>query len=349
MENLQPWELAPYLEPAVVDAIAETSDDAPAGPGNLIRTDTVLVADDDAISRKMLESCLRNWKMNVTTAKDGLYAWHELQKPDAPSMIVLDWMMPGLSGIELCRRIRARKAPYYPYVLLLTSRDGNDDLVAGLDAGADDYLTKPFNVSELKARLQVGRRILQLQNELLRKEDELRFRASHDHLTGLWNRGAIFGFMEREVERGRRSAEPLGVLLVDIDHFKSVNDRYGHPAGDAVLRELGQRLRHGMRSYDWAGRYGGEEFLIVLSNCDPDNVAACAERLREAVASLPFHTASADLPVTVSIGTAVTSPEHPFTASQLVGLADEALYRAKDNGRNRVETGDPSVLAPLST
>src|SRR4029077_4846694 len=248
--------------------------------GKIIRMDSVLVADDDPVSRKMLESCLRKWGFNVTSTKDGFEAWQELQHADAPSLIILDWMMPGFSGVELCRKLRARKSGLYPYILLLTSKDGKQDLIEGLDAGADDYLTKPVDVGELKARLSVGSRIVKLHKDLLQKEEELRFEASHDRLTGLWNRGAILDFMEREISRARRGGESLGALMIDIDHFKRVNDNYGHQAGDAVLQQVAKRLSAGLRTYDWLGRYGGEEFIAIVSNCDAATLAMCAERLR---------------------------------------------------------------------
>jgi diguanylate cyclase (GGDEF)-like protein len=307
-------------------------------PEELIRVDSVLVADDDAVSRKMLESYLQKWKLNVTTAKDGLYAWHELQKETAPSLIILDWMMPGITGIELCRRIRARKSSHYPYVILLTARDAKQDLVEGLEAGADDYLTKPFDASELRSRLVVGSRILRLQNELMRKEEELRFQALHDRLTGLWNREAILGFMDREISRGKRSGDFVGVLMLDVDHFKSINDNHGHQVGDVVLHEIGQRLVGGMRSYDWAGRYGGEEFLVLVCNCNAEILAMCAERLRDAISREPIRAAGLELPVTISIGTALSSKGNLLTGDQMVGIADAALYRAKGR-RNCVETG----------
>jgi diguanylate cyclase (GGDEF)-like protein len=193
--------------------------------------------------------------------------------------------------------------------------------------------------------LQVGRRILQLQNDLLRKEEELRFEASHDRLTGLWNRGAILDFMSREVERGKRSGERVGALLIDIDHFKSINDLHGHQMGDTVLREIAQRLVVSLRIYDWAGRYGGEEFLILLANCNADVAAMSAERLRQAIASEPIQVGDLKLNVTISVGTAVSSHEHEVSDDQLIGIADAALYRAKDRGRNCVETGEE---APFS-
>jgi diguanylate cyclase (GGDEF)-like protein len=311
----------------------------PAASGEIIRTDSVLVADDDAVSRAMLQSCLRKWQYNVIAAKDGLHAWHELQKKSAPNLIILDWMMPGFSGVELCRKIRARKTSRYPYVLLLTSKDAKQDLVEALDAGADDYLIKPFDANELRSRLQVGSRILRLQNELLRKEEDLRFEVLHDRLTGLWSRGAILDSLEREIARGKRSGDSVGVLMIDIDHFKTINDSYGHQVGDAVLKEVGQRLVVGTRSYDWAGRYGGEEFLVLLSPCNADTATICAERLRQAIASEPVRVGNLELAVTVSVGAAVSSRERSLTGDQLIGIADEALYRAKNRGRNLVEIG----------
>jgi two-component system cell cycle response regulator len=319
-----------------------TQIDVPLGSapaGQAIRTDSVLVADDDSISRTILESCLRKLKYNVVTAKDGLYAWHELQKEGAPNLVILDWMMPGFSGVDLCRKIRARETSRYPYILLLTSRDTKQDLVEALDAGADDYLVKPFDANELQSRLRVGNRILRLQNELLLKEEQIRFEALHDRLTGLWNRGAILDFLERELARAMRSNGSVGVLLADVDHFKAVNDTHGHQTGDAVLHQVGQRLLQGTRSDDWSGRYGGEEFLVILPNCDADTMAMCGERLREAIASKQILAGHLELSVTVSVGAATWSRQRPLTGAQLIGLADAALYRAKHRGRNCVEIG----------
>jgi diguanylate cyclase (GGDEF)-like protein len=220
---------------------------------------------------------------------------------------------------------------------LLTSKDAKADLVEALDSGADDYLTKPFNISELKARLAVGRRILTLQNELLRKEQELSFQAQHDSLTGLWNRGAIMTFMEREIARSRRCGSQIGVLMLDIDHFKQINDTYGHTTGDKVLVDVGQRLTSGIRTYDWVGRYGGEEFLVLLSDCNTETVKLCAERIREIVADEPVTASGKPLKVTVSVGAALCPNEDSTTCQEFLQLADKALYRAKQNGRNRVE------------
>jgi two-component system cell cycle response regulator len=303
-------------------------------PERIVRTDSVLVADDDGVSRGLLESWLKKWEFSVTTAKDGLHAWQEIQKENAPNLIVLDWMMPGLSGVDVCRKIRARKTARYPYILLLTSKSAKEDVVEGLNAGADDYITKPFAPNELMARLKVGRRILGLQNDLLLKEDELRFAAQHDSLTKLWNHGAILEFLDKEISRARRAKNSVGVLMIDIDHFKRINDTYGHPAGDAILKQVSQRLTEATRTYDWVGRYGGEEFLVVVSDSDAEKVAICAERLREAVAATPISALGTDVQITVSVGAAL----HSGTGHEdTLHLADAALYRAKNNGRNRVE------------
>jgi len=319
-----------------VNPIAENGLLAAASSSEMIRTDSVLVAEDDPISRNILKAWLQKWGFEVTIVEDGLKAWDVIQQKDAPKLIILDWMMPGIDGIELCRRIRGQNSAVYPYVLLLTAKDAKQDLINGLNAGADDYLTKPCNVNELKTRLNVGIRILQLQGALLRKEEELRFEASHDRLTSLWNRGAILDFLDREVARAKRAGS-IGVLMVDIDHFKSVNDSYGHLAGDAVLKQVAQRLPHAVRSYDWVGRYGGEEFLVIISNCSADTVAICAERLRAGVAGEPMRIDGKELSVTVSVGAAMATSGYEPAFADLLQVADEALYRAKANGRNRVE------------
>src|SRR6266853_789006 len=308
---------------------------AQSGQG-AVKPESVLLADDDPISRRMLQSWLSKWNFEVTAVEDGQQSWTALQENEAPSLIILDWMMPGFSGVELCRKLRARKTGRYPYILLLTSKDGKQDLIEGLDAGADDYLTKPVDVGELKARLSVGSRIVKLHKDLLQKEEELRFEASHDRLTGLWNRGAILDFMEREISRAGRGGNSVGALMIDIDHFKRVNDNHGHQAGDAVLQQVAKRLSAGLRSYDWLGRYGGEEFIAIVSNCDAETLATCAERLRAIVSSAPISASGVELPVTISIGAAHHSGEHAVTAAEMLRLADAALYRAKENGRNQV-------------
>jgi two-component system, cell cycle response regulator len=273
----------------------------------------------------------------VITAEDGAEAWKLLQQRYTPDLLILDWIMPGVDGIEVCRRIREKQRDRYQYILLVSGKDEKRDVVAGLEAGADDYLTKPFDIGELRARLRAGKRILALQHKLIQAREALRFQATHDDLTGLWSRGATLHLLGCELQRGLRSRAPTGILMIDLDHFKSVNDTYGHLNGDAVLKEAGCRIDHALRSYDFVGRYGGEEFLAVLSNCTPDDLQNIAERARCAVAETPISTDAGDVSVTVSIGGIVASSDLPVL--KLLSAADSALYEAKEAGRNRVMIG----------
>lgn len=253
--------------------------------------------------------------------------------------------MPGIDGPELCRRIREKRHIIYPYILLVTGKDDPQDVVRGLEAGADDYLSKPFDPTELRARLQVGKRILTLQHELIRAREELRFQANHDALTGIFSRAAILSLLDRELQRAARSGMPTGILMMDLDHFKNINDTYGHLTGDAVLKEVADSINRAVRSYDFLGRYGGEDFLAVLSNCYPDDLRAIAERVRSAVSDIPIGAETTSLAVTVSVGGIVTSHATPGVSSPSPPLT-AVLYEAKRNGGNRGEIG-PCDLAGL--
>jgi two-component system cell cycle response regulator len=300
-------------------------------------SNTVLVAEDDPICRRVLESRLRKWGFRVVIAEDGSEAWKILQEVDAPDLLVLDWIMPGIDGPELCRRVRQRRLAIYPYILLVTGKDETQDVVRGLEAGADDYLSKPFDPTELRARLQVGTRILTLQHELVQAREKLRFQANHDALTGILSRAAILNLLDRELERGARSGTPTGILMMDLDGFKRLNDTYGHVIGDAMLKGVAHRISQAVRSYDFVGRYGGEEFLGVLSNCLPDDLRTIAERVRFAVSDTPISTETTSLAVTISVGGIVTA-DAPLGLEALAA-ADAMLYEAKHNGGNRVEIG----------
>jgi diguanylate cyclase (GGDEF)-like protein len=307
--------------------------------------DSVLVAEDDPIFLRILQSWFKKWDYRVTAVKNGVDAWEALQQPTAPPMAVLDWMMPGMDGIEVCRKIRGREHGPYCYVLLLTAKDDREDVVEGLDAGADDYLTKPFDVDELRARVRAGKRILELQAALIRAHDTLQYESAHDALTTLWNRSAIIGFLKNEIERQQRSSQPLGVMMADVDHFKKVNDTYGHLVGDAVLKEVGHRLAEGVRTYDSVGRYGGEEFLVIVPGCKPADLAASAERLRRSIAEAKFETSAGPLAITLSIGIASGCDDgESQNSEQLLRAADTALYAAKAEGRNRVGVA-PAIQA----
>jgi len=296
----------------------------------------VLIADDDAMSRRILQSWLEGWGYQVVVAEDGDRAWSILQQEHAPALLILDWVMPGIDGIELCRRIRERQKVAYQYILLATGKDAKEDVVKGLDAGADDYLTKPFERNELRARLRVGLRILTLQEGLINARDELRFQATHDVLTGIWNRGAVLDFLHRECERAARTQSPTAILMLDLDHFKKINDTHGHLAGDEVLRVVAARISQHVRSYDVVGRYGGEEFLIVLPGCDKNEIERSADRIRLAIGNEPIVTATSELSVTASIGAALLPPDGAASENQILLEVDQALYLAKNNGRNRV-------------
>jgi two-component system, cell cycle response regulator len=294
----------------------------------------VLVAEDDVLFRKILQSWLRAWGYNVALAEDGTKAWAILQEENPPELLILDWMMPGIDGTELCRRIRDRQRGPYQYILLVTARDDKQDHVRGLDAGADDYLTKPFDRSELRARLRVGRRILTLQDDLIRAREELRFQATHDVLTTLWNRGALLDLLQCELQRATRCGHTTGVLMLDLDHFKNINDTYGHLAGDVVLKEVANRISRTIRAYDLVGRFGGEEFLVVLPECDKRELEVTSDRIRAAIGNAPIAAASTEITVTTSIGGTVAATGMT-EEKEVLGTADSALYRAKDAGRNR--------------
>jgi diguanylate cyclase (GGDEF)-like protein len=296
----------------------------------------ILIAEDDAICRRILEATLKRAGYEVVAATDGHAAWEVLQAPDAPRLAILDWMMPGMDGPEICRAVRSRDDQGYVYLLLLTAREGKKALVEGLEAGADDYLVKPFDAFELKARLDVGRRILDLQHQLLSAYEEMRQRATHDALTGVYNRAAILEQLQLEWIRAQRDAGTVGVIMCDLDHFKRVNDTYGHPAGDAVIREAARRMRSALRAYDAIGRYGGEEFLVVIPRCSPDILCTMAERLRQAISAEPIPIGSTALAITMSIGVSFRPKERDVDPHALLHAADAALYRAKHGGRNRV-------------
>ena len=295
----------------------------------------ILIADDESVSRRMLQALLVKWGYEVVSAEDGDGALANLKSADAPRMALLDWMMPGQNGVDVCRALRKLRPEPYTYILLLTAKDAKESVVEGLESGADDYLTKPFNPQELKARIRVGLRLLELEDNLVQAREAMRFKATHDTLTGVWNRGAILETLEREVWRSRREGTSVGVLIADLDHFKSVNDTYGHQAGDAVLREVTKRMQSDVRPYDAVGRYGGEEFLILLPGCNALVTREKAERLRETIFRTPVATTAGILKVTMSIGGAATSDWPQDAPNQILQMADLALYRAKEEGRNR--------------
>ncbi|NHZ82347.1 diguanylate cyclase [Massilia sp. CCM 8695] len=287
----------------------------------------VLVADDDPISVLYLQDVLSEWGYQVVVAADGLTAEAILRQADGPLLAVLDWMMPGRDGIDVCHNIRQAGMERYVYMIMLTSRTETEFIVAAMNAGADDYIAKPFIAEEMRVRVRAGRRIVDL-------EQELRRQATRDALTGIFNRGAILDLLQKEIARRARTPECLSVIFADLDHFKRINDTYGHLAGDEVLREATQRMAAALRTYDAFGRYGGEELLAVLPDCDPEGALIVAERMRSAMADASVPTAYGEIAVTVSIGIASVSHAGAADMTGLLHRADGALYAAKLRGRN---------------
>jgi diguanylate cyclase (GGDEF)-like protein len=292
---------------------------------------------------------LAQWGYETAVACDGSEAWDMLERADAPRLAILDWMMPGMSGVDVCRLVRQGKRGDYLYIVLLTAKGGRENVVDGLNAGADDYITKPFDSSELRARLHAARRILDLQAELVAAREALQEQATRDFLTGLWNRSAILDIFLREIDRASREDKSVGVLLCDIDHFKKFNDEHGHRAGDAVLRQTAERMRTTSRPYDLIGRYGGEEFLAILPGCDLTFAGYVAERLRARVADEPMELPDGTpVIVTMSLGVSAKLGAMKSEAETLINLADEALYRAKRGGRNRIELASAADFAAVT-
>jgi len=294
----------------------------------------ILIAEDDFTSRGMLAAVLRKAGHEPVETVNGREAWEALQQPDAPRLVILDWMMPEMDGLEVLRRVRAVETDRPPYILMLTSRTDKAEIIAGLDAGANDYLAKPFDVGELRARVEVGRRLVETQDELAKSREALVHQAAHDPLTGLLNRRAILDLLHKELARTGRHADGVSIGICDIDHFKSFNDTYGHQTGDDVLCGLARVMTASCREYDSIGRMGGEEFLIIAPTKAGMDVIPFFNRICETVAGAKMETRSGALSVTVSIGVVIANSGD--TADDLVGAADAALYRAKSEGRNRV-------------
>jgi diguanylate cyclase (GGDEF)-like protein len=294
----------------------------------------ILVVDDETESRRLLAIHLKWAGHTVVEAEDGGDGWEKFLSEQA-RLVITDWMMPEVDGPELVRRIRANDAKGYTYIVMLTALGAKPQVVTGLEAGADDYLTKPFEADELMARVRIGERILKLEESLLASHQQLEYLALHDGLTSLLNRRALHDHAEAELSRAARNTTPFSVIMLDIDHFKSVNDRFGHAAGDAALRLVASTLTQQVRAYDVVGRWGGEEFLILLPNTALTEARTVAERVREAIEAARLSLAAGgEVQLTASLGVATLSGA--TTVTDLTQQADTALYRAKQLGRNRV-------------
>jgi len=308
----------------------------------------ILVADDNGVARHVIYALLCASGHDVVLAKDGTEALEILRSDTDISLAFVDWMMPGIDGIEVCRQLRAIPDRAYTYMISVTSRSESQDIVCALEAGFDDFLTKPVQPAELNARLLVGRRIIDLQDKLIQTCELSQFKATHDSLTGLWNRGAILEFLRAHLAMAVRNSSNLALMMVDIDHFKKINDTYGHSVGDSVLIHVAHQMNSALRASDWLGRYGGEEFLVIASESPAKDAIRVAGRLRLAVAKNSFNSGALTISPTVSIGIANTQSILSPTPEELVKFADSALYRAKTNGRNRVEADSDFRAASLT-
>jgi len=296
----------------------------------------VLVVDDSPVYRKLVEHALEDQAYSPLFAKNGQEAM-ELYAKHAPSIVITDWMMPDFSGLELCQHIRGDLQHPYTYIIVLTSISEKDNVVKGLAAGADDYLTKPFDPGELLARIGVGRRTIDLHNEIDGKNKLLEEMAHTDSLTGLPNRRALEDWAGRQLRGAARHGYSLWVVHADLDSFKSINDSHGHDAGDQVLKEFGAILKEYTRASDISGRMGGDEFLLVLTHVDEKHIRLTVERLREHLASKKFSFGGKNVSVTASFGVCGFQGKEPLEFSKLVRQADKALYGAKRAGRNQIK------------
>lgn len=303
----------------------------------------ILLVEDDTITRRLIARLLRKSGYEVQEAADGVEAFERIQKQYFP-ILITDWEMPGMDGVALCRRVRALELEGYVYVLLLTGRDSKEHLITGLEAGADDYVTKPPDEHELVARLKTGARVYALEQKLRAANERNRLLSVTDGLTGAYNRRYLTEQLPGELERCRRYRRALSVVMGDIDHFKKVNDTYGHGAGDEVLKQFVQITQRAIRANsDWIARYGGEEFVIVMPETAHEGAMQAAEKIRATIASASFETSAGVLSATASFGVATFALDEPDPqADQLIAQADARLYDSKHGGRNRVTGAAPS-------
>lgn len=304
----------------------------------------VLIAEDDPVSGKLLKRMLESWGHEVVMAQDGNGAWDIFQSQKI-KFVIADWMMPVMDGVTLCRKIRASDVSGYIYFILLTGKDKKEDIIAGLDAGADDYVIKPFERGELRVRVRAGERILELERKLSEQNEKLNSLNIKleelirlDPLMDIGNRRYFYETVEKVHHQARRYAKSYGIIMCDIDNFKSFNDIYGHLGGDGILRTVADAIRKSVRASDHIFRYGGEEIVVILPEQDLENTIRVAEKIRSNIEALDIqHKGTSRGMLTISCGAAVFDGGNPDLKWEAVlELADRALYQAKTSGRNQV-------------
>jgi len=303
---------------------------------------SILIAEDDAVTRMLLKKTLIKEGHEVVSVENGQKAFDMFKESFFP-IVLTDWMMPEMDGLELCRAIRQEENPGYVFIVLLTAKDSQDDIISGLKAGPDDYLTKPFNRVELIARLNTGKRFLKQERALRQANEEIKILSITDPLTGCSNRGCLNKRLPEEIQRAGRYNRPLSIVMCDIDYFKKINDTYGHQAGDLVLKEFSKRIEDSIRDkVDLLARYGGEEFLVTLPETDLDGALNLAERLRRFISENKFKIEAKKIKITASFGVAGFDPDNrhgEVSFDIMIKAADKYLYQAKNEGRNRVAGG----------
>lgn len=293
----------------------------------------ILIAEDSQVSRAVLEQQLRSMGYEAEIVQNGTEAWERLRQDDGPELALLDWMLPGLEGVEVCRRVREHHSDRYRYLILVTMKERTEDIAEGLAAGADDFIVKPFDPMELRARVRVGERVLRYAERLRRANDDLVRLATTDELSRLYNRGAILDRLDQEFNRHLRERRPISVLMVDIDSLKDVNDQHGHAAGDAAIRHAADAIQSACRIYDVVGRYGGDEFLVALPGASSDAAMVVAERIRSKMGAVIVGDDRFEL--SASIGVASWTSDSTHTPQATIRAADSALLHAKRDGRDR--------------
>lgn len=298
----------------------------------------VLIAEDDSASNIFLKRLLLRWGFDIETAFDGTRAWELLQEEDAPSMAVLDWMMPGMDGLEVCRRLREKEKNdhRYTYVMMLTSRTEKEDIIAGMEAGADDYLTKPFDKDELLARLRAGQRIIELHGALSAANKRLLVLSRLDPLTGALSRNALLHDMDLAMYRASREKKSLGIAMVDFDNLKEYNQRFGRDTGDRALQESVRKICGCLRRTDCLGRWGGDEFLVILPGVTIDQGKTVCRRIRQAIAREETVVGEQSLKITASQSLAIWDGKSGI--DELIMQAENTLRASRDRGNNRLET-----------